>query len=771
ASYEWDFGDGLGASSDKFAEYSYAKIGTYTVTLTVRDAAGNSNSITHDVVVGDKEKPAISGLGERRGTTGDPVFVPVTVTDNKLVATVTLHYSQDGNSYSTSTVAGASNWSGILTFIANINSVTPIIYWVVASDDSYNTTTSEKWFISITDNDVPTPQFTYMPPQPKQNQMITFDASSSTDNIGVVNYTWGFGDGATATGRVTKHSYSAIGTYTITLIVEDEAGNNNLTTQNVRVVDNETPVISGLTDLAGTTGDPVNVPVTVTDNKKVATVTLCYNQGGINYSTYTVTDAQSWNGVLSFIASNTTDKDITYWIVASDDDYNSSESEKYTIFITDDENPNATFIYNPASPEQNQVVTFDASNSTDNIGIVIYNWSFGDGEEVSKTNDKCTHKYTERGTYVVELVIKDNAGNKASTQTTITVIDVQIPIARIKCGDRKVEANIPVTFDGSESSDNGTIVNYIWEFGDGLGSTTQNSTITHTYVNPGVYKVGLNVVDDAKNTSTVTAYVQITVTYNQITVTQTIGSNGGTIGTTGVVTVEIPKNALSGNVNFTIEPTALGNIPNGFIAIAGVTYKITPKKLFDKECTLTIWYADADQNGIVDDCDINNLHIPSINETDLRIYYYDGYDWIMLQSEVNAVLNNVTAKISHLAKFTLGVKGQGPSSKDVDPETILDNLVLTENPFAPTGGNFTEFQGDLGRDSYITIKIYDTIGEEVRELLKNLVTAGASRTLAIWDGKTNGGEIVENGIYVYQIKVEQVGGGTKVETHAIGIVK
>ncbi|MEW6606785.1 MAG: PKD domain-containing protein, partial [bacterium] len=482
----------------------------------------------------------------------------------------------------------------------------------------------------------------------------------------------------------------------------------------------------------------------------------------------------------TFTATDTSVSDIEYQVEASDYDGNTSVSGKWYIKITDDENPVAVFTYSPIIPEQNQIVTFNAGSSTDNIKIVTYTWIFGDGDILSLPGWECTHKYTQIGTYTVKLEIQDNAGNKASTQTTIIVKDKEIPVPRINCNDsginqnpKPVEEDAAVRFDGSKSTDNGIIKTYIWEF---VGNGTQivattTSVMTYSFANPGLYTVYLNVVDDNNNTSTVPASIQVTVVYNQLTEIQTIGVNGGVLGEVDDITLNIQAGALGVNVEFKVEPASLAEIPNGFVGIAGTAYKITPKKLFNNEGTLTIWYADADQDGLVEECDINNFQKQPLKAEDLRIYYFDGYDWMMLPGVVNTASRTVMAKINHTGKFAIGIKDQGIAGRDVDPDTILANLVLTENPFAPSGSNFTEFQGDLGRDSYITVKIYDTTGEEVRELPKTLVTAGASRVLAIWDGRTNGGEITENGIYVYQIKVEQIGGRMKVETHAIGIVK
>jgi subtilisin family serine protease len=55
----------------------------------------------------------------------------------------------------------------------------------------------------------------------------TFDAGSSTDDKGIVGYTWNFGDGSPAVTNSTPyatHNYTSPGIYTITLTVRDSAG-------------------------------------------------------------------------------------------------------------------------------------------------------------------------------------------------------------------------------------------------------------------------------------------------------------------------------------------------------------------------------------------------------------------------------------------------------------------------------------------------------------------------------------------------------------------
>lgn len=69
--------------------------------------------------------------------------------------------------------------------------------------------------------------------------VVTFDASDSTDDVGIISYEWDFGDGTTGTGITTTHIYTKPGTYTVTLTVKDAAGNIDIDLITVTVLPTE----------------------------------------------------------------------------------------------------------------------------------------------------------------------------------------------------------------------------------------------------------------------------------------------------------------------------------------------------------------------------------------------------------------------------------------------------------------------------------------------------------------------------------------------------
>jgi plastocyanin len=82
--------------------------------------------------------------------------------------------------------------------------------------------------------------------------------------------------------------------------------------------------------------------------------------------------------------------------------------------------PTASFVHSPSEPEEGQTVTFDASDSTSNVGIILsYNWNFGDGE--IGTGKIVTHTYTLAGNYMVILNVTNSLGEWDIESKQITV--------------------------------------------------------------------------------------------------------------------------------------------------------------------------------------------------------------------------------------------------------------------------------------------------------------------------------------------------------------
>ncbi len=67
------------------------------------------------------------------------------------------------------------------------------------------------------------------------------------------------------------------------------------------------------------------------------------------------------------------------------------------------------------------------------------------------------------------------------------------------------------------------------------------------------------------------------------------------------------------------------------------------------------------------------------------------------------------------------------------------------NPFNPT----TTFDYAVSKQSFVAIKVYNLLGQEVRTLVSQEMSVGVHQT--IWDGKDNVGAEVPSGLYLYKM--------------------
>jgi hypothetical protein len=88
---------------------------------------------------------------------------------------------------------------------------------------------------------------------------MTFDGSASSDPDGdVLTYTWDFGDGSTGTGVQPTHTYATLGSFNVTLAVDDGRGGVHSASTTV-VISNRAPVADAGPDQAGEVGTPVTL--------------------------------------------------------------------------------------------------------------------------------------------------------------------------------------------------------------------------------------------------------------------------------------------------------------------------------------------------------------------------------------------------------------------------------------------------------------------------------------------------------------------------------
>ncbi|MDQ6740271.1 MAG: PKD domain-containing protein, partial [Actinomycetota bacterium] len=228
---------------------------------------------------------------------------------------------------------------------------------------------------------------------------VEVDGSASTDPDGsVASYAWAFGDGGTAQGAATAHTYAAAGTYTVTLTVTDDKGATGVQTAAV----------------TATTPPPVNQAPVAAFTAAVQDLHVAVDGSG----------SADPDGTIAAFAWNFGDGDTATGATAAHD-YAAAGSYDVTLTVTDNQGATAIkteriTVTAPPAANQPPVASFtatvadlnvalDGSGSTDADGSVAsYAWDFGDGGTAAGAT--ATHSYAAAGTYTVTLTVTDNAG-------------------------------------------------------------------------------------------------------------------------------------------------------------------------------------------------------------------------------------------------------------------------------------------------------------------------------------------------------------------------
>ncbi len=382
-------------------------------------------------------------------------------------------------------------------------------YWRVGGDTTWGS--SSAWFNGVIDeyavydtvltpavvsqhyvvgappppNVAPTADFTVV----TTGKLAEFDASGSTDSDGTIqSYAWNFGDGSSGTGVAPSHTYTASGTYNVTLtVVDDDAASGVKTTAVPITIVILPPTAAFTTDI-----DDLHVAFdgTTSSDPDGTVQSYSWDFGDGSPAATGATPSHDYAGTGTF----------TVTLTVTDDDGATGSTSQPVSVEAPNQAPDASFTH----VVTNRTVDV-TSTSTDVDGTISsYSWNWGDGTAAG-TGATASHSYAASGSYTVTLTVTDNDGDTDTATATVTATDPpnQAPSASFTTA----VTNLSVSVNAGASSDpDGTISSYSWNWGDGTAAGS-GVTATHVYAAAGDYTITLTVTDNKSATGSTTRVV------------------------------------------------------------------------------------------------------------------------------------------------------------------------------------------------------------------------------------------------------------------------
>jgi len=323
----------------------------------------------------------------------------------------------------------------------------------------------------------PTADFEIFPDDILTGEPAVFQDLSSDPDGRIVNWTWDLGDGTWIYSENATHVYSGNGNYTVTLWVMDDSRQWNHTSREL-TVSNRRPH-----------AEFEYYPTFPEIGEEVRFTDLSYDPDGEIFSWNWSFGDGSYSNVKSPAHTYNGKGKFTVTLLVMDDDGECTSVSK-TITVGN-EGPRADFSYAPLFPYTDQEVRFtDLSDDPDGT-IVGWKWDFGDGTGSELRNP--VHFYSDNGVYTVSLVVEDDSGARSIVEYEIEVLN-RCPVPDFEIYPSDPFSLEELTFTDRSFDPDGSIVQWLWDFGDGNRSTSGSPI--HSYGKAGNYIITLTVWDD-----------------------------------------------------------------------------------------------------------------------------------------------------------------------------------------------------------------------------------------------------------------------------------
>ncbi|MBN2638287.1 MAG: PKD domain-containing protein [Bacteroidales bacterium] len=561
--WHWDFGNG-DTSIYQSQVYQYKEVGTYTITLSVTDVNGFSNSVKRKVFV--SANPKADFIYGKACQADSVYFSDRTINASGLITSMNWNFDDPSSVSNQSTQQNPSHY-----FTSGAGSYHVKLYVTNAygcSDTTYK-------YVKV--HDSPKAGFTFTQQANPMTTVSFADTSEeSRDRSPINSYLWHFYNGDVSSSQNPDYNFPSYGQcYPVSLTVTDTNGCDNTDTVDVCLL-SPPPVDFTMSDDSICLGEKITFTGQASniaswrwnfgngDTSIYQSVAYKYPASGNYTVTLTVVDLNGFRNSIKhkvFVPANPK-ADFTFGRACLTDSVEfydrstttsglmtsytwdfgdrTSTSNRSTVqnpnhffnggagsyhvklfttntfgcsdtvykYVKVHDNPKAGFTYTQLSNPMTKVdFTNTSAESNERSPITVYLWTFYNGDVSDSANP--SYNFPNYGeTYSVKLTVTD--ANQCSN--TITNDVTLLPPSLVDFTMNRVCMGNTTDFEASFTppSDTMTGYYYMWDFGDGsVPIFTFNDTISHHFDDPGVYNVTLTVLGNGGFGTTVSHSAEV----------------------------------------------------------------------------------------------------------------------------------------------------------------------------------------------------------------------------------------------------------------------
>lgn len=354
-------------------------------------------------------------------------------------------------------------------------------------------------------------------------------------------------------------------------------------------------------------------------------------------------------------------------------------------------------------------VSFDASTSSDADGSILsYSWNLGNG--VTQSTSKFVYTYPSAGTYTVTLTVTDNSQGQNTASQIVQIVNAPVnnpPTARFVISTIN---GLTVNVDASSTTDDGTITQYSWNFGDGNVKSSSVSTSSNTYINAGTYTINLTVTDNNGQKNSVTQIITVQKSNVPPKANFVAVINNLVVNFDGSASTDSDGNIIDYSWNYGDGLSGNGKIMSHTYANPGsypVVLTVKDNQNAVNSFTQTITLVQPTLTCTIN-CNINSLTVGCVgNNNDATV---NSYDWKMGNGQILSGSKNINYNYQNPGTYSISLTVKNPTGNTATCQTGVTVASAVSNNQPPIA-TYTEWVE--GKILHVYFGGYDPDGDQI----------------------------------------------------------